>query len=137
MSSIRSKDTKPEIAFRKILFSKGVRYRIYPKDLPGKPDIIFRSSQIAIFIHGCFWHQHENCKDALLPSSRKGYWLPKLEKNIQRDKDAISSLKKMGWEIYVIWECFFKDKELIEHLANKIASTVKKRLKEKTADPTH
>ncbi len=120
MAHIKGKNTKPELAIRKILFSKGLRYRLHPKDLPGKPDIVFRSSRVAIFVNGCFWHQHKNCKDASVPSSRKDYWLPKLERNAQRDSEAVASLEKMGWEVHIIWECFFKDSELIEKMAKRI-----------------
>lgn len=141
MSHIKGKNTKPELAIRKILFSKGLRYRIHPKDLPGKPDIIFRSSKIAIFVNGCFWHQHKNCKDAFIPSSKKDYWLPKLDRNVQRDREAATSLEKMGWEVHVIWECFFKDNELIEKMVNRISISVKTRSKavrkKKIIEPAH
>ncbi len=126
MSHIRGKNTKPELALRKLLFSKGLRYRLHPKDLPGKPDIVFRSSRIAIFVNGCFWHQHKGCKDAFIPSTRKDYWLPKLSRNIERDKEAISKLKKMGWKVYVIWECFFKNEEVLNDMIDQIENSVKK-----------
>lgn len=139
MSHIKGKNTKPELAIRKILFSKGLRYRLHIKDLPGKPDIVFRSSRVAIFVNGCFWHQHKNCKDAFVPSSRKDYWLPKLERNVQRDSEAVASLGKMGWEVHVIWECFFKDSELIKKMAERIFISVKTRSKaittKKRAEP--
>lgn len=127
MSHIKGKNTKPELAIRKILFSKGLRYRLHPKDLPGKPDIVFRPSRVAIFVNGCFWHQHKNCKDAFVPSTRKKYWTEKLAKNVQRDRESIDSLKKLGWEVHVIWECYFKDNELIESLVRKIFVSVKRR----------
>lgn len=127
MSRIKSKNTKPEMVVRKILFSKGIRYRLHAKDLPGKPDIVVRPSRVAVFVHGCFWHQHENCKDAFVPSTRQDYWLPKLEKNTQRDEKAVNCLKEMGWFVYIIWECFIKDDNKLDDLINKIISSVKAR----------
>ncbi len=129
MSNIRGKNTKPELTIRKMLFSRGLRYRLHSKDLPGKPDIVFRSPRLAIFVNGCFWHQHKNCKDAFIPSSRKDYWIPKLEKNVQRDYTAIANLERMGWEVHVIWECFLKHSELIEKFGEKISVSVKIRSK--------
>lgn len=130
MSRIRGKNTKPELAIRKLLFSKGLRYRIHPKGIPGKPDIVFRSSRVAIFVNGCFWHQHKNCKDAFVPSTRKQYWLPKLARNVERDSEVIANLQKLGWEVHVIWECYFKDSKLVESLVISIFASVKMRSKQ-------
>jgi len=127
MSRIKSKNTKPERIVRKILFSKGLRYRLHAKDLPGKPDIIFRPSKVAVFVHGCFWHQHKNCKDAFVPSTRQDYWLPKLKKNAQRDEKAIKCLNEMEWKVYIIWECFIKDDTKLNDLIEKIIYSVKDR----------
>jgi DNA mismatch endonuclease (patch repair protein) len=105
MSRIRGKDTEPELVLRKFVFSLGHRYRLHGKNLPGKPDIIFPSKKKAIFMHGCFWHQHENCSVSHQPKSNLDYWMPKLKRTIERDKEHIKALKKLGWKTLVIWEC--------------------------------
>lgn len=127
MSRIKSKNTKSELVVRKILFSKGLRYRLHAKDLPGKPDIIFRPSKVAVFVHGCFWHHHKNCKDAFIPSTRQNYWLPKLEKNVQRDEQAIKCLKEMDWKVYAVWECQIKDDCKLNDLIDEIVTSVEAR----------
>lgn len=110
MSRIRAKDTKPELLIRKYLFSKGFRYRVNVKKLPGKPDIVLPKYKTVIFIHGCFWHGHENCKIAHLPQTRTDYWEAKIQKNIARDFTNHEKLKKAGWNIMTIWECQLKPK---------------------------
>lgn len=108
MSRIRSSDTWPELAVRKLLFSMGYRYRLHPKDLPGKPDIVFPKKKKAIFVHGCFWHSH-GCKRGQPPKSRLEYWLPKLENNKKRDTQTIAALETMGWKTLIVWQCQIKD----------------------------
>ena len=110
MRSIKSRDTKPEIYLRKFLFSNGLRYKVAYKTLPGKPDIAFVSKKLAIFIHGCFWHQHKNCKITNEPESNSTFWKKKFDANIKRDKNNISLIKSMGWKVLVIWECQILDK---------------------------
>lgn len=107
MSNIRSKGMAPEMAVRRLVHGMGYRYRLHRKDLPGKPDLVFASRRKAIFVHGCFWHQHDDpaCKIARKPKSNKGYWDSKLERNKTRDKEHLESLKKLGWDVLVIWEC--------------------------------
>ncbi len=105
MSQIRSKNTKPEVLVRKFLFSNGFRYRIHDKRLPGKPDIILPKYKAAIFVNGCFWHAHENCRFHVLPKSNTTYWFPKIEKNVQRDSINYSRLIALGWKVIVVWEC--------------------------------
>ena len=109
MSRIRSKNTKPELIVRKVLHNSGIRYRLYAKDLPGKPDLSNKSKGFAIFVNGCFWHQHEGCKRANIPKSNKDYWVPKLERNVNRQKDNIQSLHDMGMKAHIIWECEVKN----------------------------
>mgnify|MGYP001324752802 CR=1 FL=1 len=104
MSRIRSKNTKPEMIVRSFLFSKGFRYRLHNRKLPGKPDIVLKKHRTAIQVRGCFWHQH-GCKFSNSPKSNKSYWLPKLEKNKERDKLNDKKIKKLGWKLIVIWEC--------------------------------
>ena len=117
MRKIGSKNTKPELLVRKLLHCKGIRFRLHAKDLPGKPDISNKSKSFAIFVNGCFWHQHEGCKRANTPKSNKEYWVPKLERNVKRQKENIKSLIEMGMKPHIIWECEVKDIN-IEELLN-------------------
>lgn len=105
MRRIRSKDTQPELALRRSLYSLGLRYRIHPRELPGKPDIVFKSKKLAVFVHGCFWHQHPGCIQASDPRTNRAYWVPKLQRNVQRDRDHIETLEAAGFRVVVLWEC--------------------------------
>lgn len=105
MTAIKGKDTKPEIAVRKLLHSLGYRYRLHKKDLPGKPDIVLPKHKTTIFVHGCFWHQHEKCCRAILPKSNINYWIPKLERNKHKFEEDKKALEDMGWIVYTVWEC--------------------------------
>lgn len=105
MSKISGKETKPEILVRKYLFSKGFRYRKNVKTLPGKPDIVLPKYKTVIFVNGCFWHGHKNCKKANLPTTNVNFWKEKIDKNIVRDKKNIHDLKKMGYNVIIIWQC--------------------------------
>lgn len=111
MRRIRSTDTTPERAVRSIVSRLGFRYRLHAKDLPGKPDLVFRSRKKIIFVNGCFWHFHQECGTAHFPKSRLDYWIPKLERNKRRDGINHSKLKELGWAILVVWECEVKDTE--------------------------
>jgi len=111
MAKVRSKDTKPEMVVRRLIYSLGYRYRLHRKDLPGKPDLVFYQRKKVIFIHGCFWHEH-NCRAGLKkPKSNQDYWIPKLRRNVQRDKENRDLLVKLGWKVLIIWECELKNKE--------------------------
>ena len=105
MRRVRSDETRPEQILRKALFSRGWRYRKNVKKLHGKPDLVFAKAKVVVFVHGCFWHQHEGCKAADRPKSRQDYWQKKLERNIARDLEIQERLKKEGWHVIVIWEC--------------------------------
>lgn len=105
MAKIRGDETQPEIVVRKFLFSKGYRFRKNVKTLPGKPDIVLPKYKAVIFIHGCFWHKHKNCKKAQLPETRKEFWEKKISGNVERDKKNIRQLKKTGWQVIVLWQC--------------------------------
>jgi len=105
MASVRATETKPEIIVRKFLFSKGFRYRKNDKSLPGSPDIVLNKYKTVIFVHGCFWHGHKDCKDTILPKSNKAYWEKKIESNINRDKRKEAELKKNAWRVLIIWTC--------------------------------
>lgn len=118
MAKIASKNTKPEMVVRRLLHSLGYRYRLHRKDLPGKPDLVFPSRRAVIFVHGCFWHLHPDpaCRDARLPTSRQEYWLPKLQRNVERDKYAQEALLKDGWKVLTIWDCETKAVDLPQRL---------------------
>lgn len=108
MSRIRSKDTKPEMLVRRFLFSKGFRYRLHDKKLPGKPDIVLPKYKTVIFIHGCFWHGHKGCRYYVVPQTRTDWWLNKINGNISKDNAAAATLKVLGWHILEVWECELK-----------------------------
>ena len=109
MSQIRGKDTKPELIVRKILFKNGYRYRLHSNKVIGKPDIIFEKRKKIIFVHGCFWHRHANCKYSTLPKTNKSFWNRKFDDNVRRDKYVREQLLEMGYELMVIWECQTKN----------------------------
>ena len=117
MSAIKSKNTKPEIKVRKILHSMGYRFRLHSKDLPGSPDIVLPKYKTVIFVHGCFWHRHENCKYASTPKTRKEFWNKKFTENKKRDSEIQEKIKILDWRSVVIWECETKN---IENLRDKI-----------------
>jgi DNA mismatch endonuclease (patch repair protein) len=110
MSRVRSKNTRPELVVRKALFANGFRYRIHDKRLLGKPDIVLKKYRTLIFIHGCFWHGHVNCKYSIIPKTRTKWWADKISSNKVNDTKAISQLKKEGWNVIVIWGCQLKPK---------------------------
>ena len=105
MSGIRSKDTKPEFAVRSYLHAQGMRYRLHVKSLPGTPDLVFAKYRCCLFVHGCFWHQHEGCRLAAMPSTRPSFWRQKLAGNVARDRLANERLMEAGWRVVEIWEC--------------------------------
>jgi len=109
MSRIRSTNTKPEKIVRSLLHQMGYRFRLHRKDLPGKPDIVLPKYKTVILVHGCFWHHHKNCKRSNWPKSNQDYWIPKIERNIERDKENKRLLKENGWKVVVVWECEVKD----------------------------
>ncbi|NLF84439.1 MAG: DNA mismatch endonuclease Vsr [Candidatus Gastranaerophilales bacterium] len=121
MSAIKAKNTKPEIAVRKILFSMGYRYRLQSKDLPGKPDIVLPKYKTVIFVHGCFWHQHQDCKYAVMPESNRDFWKNKLKGNIKRDKENLKKLQELGWKVITVWECQLKN---IDKLKERLTSQI-------------
>lgn len=108
MASIRARDTEPEMIVRRIAFGLGYRYRLYRKDLPGRPDLTFSRLHKVIFVHGCFWHHHD-CRAGRTPSSNLDYWIPKLNGNVARDKRHLKELRKLGWKCLVIWQCQLKE----------------------------
>ena len=120
MKRIRSTDTKPEMRVRRLVHNMGYRYRLHARDLPGRPDLVFRSRRRVIFVHGCFWHRHEGCSSNRMPKSpeRLGYWRDKLNGNAQRDRQNHLKLRQDGWEVLVVWECETKDS--LDHMLRRI-----------------
>lgn len=113
MRSIRSSDTKPELVVRRLLHRLGFRFRLHDKKLPGTPDIVLPRHRAAIFVHGCFWHHHSGCKHAKIPRKRETYWIPKLARTQQRDRNALAALSKEGWRTLVVWECSTANQEAL------------------------
>jgi len=118
MSRIRGKNTKPEMIVRKFLFSKGYRYRLHDKNLPGKPDIILPKYKTVIFIHGCFWHGHEGCRYYVIPKTRTDWWVEKINRNKEKDEESRDKLTRADWRILTIFECELKGKKQEETLNN-------------------
>lgn len=123
MRKIKSTNTKPEKVLRSFLWSKGYRYRINYKKLPGTPDIVLTKYNIVIFIHGCFWHGHENCKIAHIPKTNVDYWENKINRNKERDKNTTMQLLAMGWNVITIWECEINTSNM-ENLISKIQNII-------------
>lgn len=111
MARVRSKNTRPELLVRKLVFGLGYRYRLHKRTLPGSPDLVFAPREKVIFVHGCFWHRHSRCALARLPKSRIDFWVPKLEGNRLRDEKNKRALTRMGWKVLTIWECQLADKD--------------------------
>ena len=124
MSKISSKDTKPEILVRKFLFSKGFRYRINVKTLPGKPDIVLPKYKTIIFVNGCFWHGH-NCKKGKLPSSNTDFWKEKISNNKSRDAKNSDLLVNLGWKVIIIWQCEISKIDNRTKILNKLLEDIK------------
>ena len=124
MARVKSKNTKPEIFLRKLLWHKGFRYRVNYKNLPGSPDIYLPKHKTAIFVNGCFWHMHENCKSSSIPKNNHEFWKNKLEGNVKRDKKNYAKLESMGIKVIVVWGCeikqMMKDEIKIENLLHTI-----------------
>jgi len=123
MSRIKGKNTKPEMLVRKFLHAQGFRYRLHDKKLPGKPDIVLPKYRTVIFVHGCFWHGHENCKYYVIPKTRTDWWLNKINVNIANDEKAILALKKEGWKIITLWECDLKPAK-VEKILHKLFTSL-------------
>lgn len=114
MSRIRSKNTSPEMRVRSLVHASGIRFRKHDHNLPGKPDLANRRKRWAIFVHGCFWHSHDGCSLASRPKSNAAYWAPKLKGNVERDSQKIFELERLGYRVFVIWECETRDTRVLE-----------------------
>lgn len=113
MRRIKSTGMKPELLVRSLVHRMGYRFRLHRRDLPGKPDLVFAPRRKVIFVHGCFWHGHDDpaCRDGRTPRSNESYWLPKLARNKERDAASVAALEASGWGVLVIWECETRDAE--------------------------
>lgn len=117
MSQVHSSSTKPELKLRRALWSLGFRYRVNVNRLPGSPDIILPKYRTAIFVHGCFWHGHKDCKNASMPKTNTDYWTSKITRNQERDQEAWRQLEAKGWFVIIVWECQLKKAVLDETIA--------------------
>lgn len=120
MQMIKGTNTKPELLLRKSLFAKGFRYRINVKKLPGRPDLVLPKYKTVIFVHGCFWHGHENCRYFVVPKSNTEFWTEKILGNKQRDFKSTVKLKELGWTVITVWECELKKDKIEETIINLI-----------------
>lgn len=116
MTAIKSSGTSPELRTRSAVRKLGYRFKTVDNTLPGKPDIVLRREKVVIFVHGCFWHQHKGCSRCFMPKSNKKYWRTKLERNVQRFRAVRRALNRLGWSVFVIWECQTKDEERLERV---------------------
>lgn len=123
MSRISGRDTKPEIIVRKLIHRLGLRFRLHVRALPGSPDIVLPRHKKIVFVHGCFWHGHENCKRSKRPSTNIGFWDKKIAENIERDKEITAKLKELGWNTLTIWQCETKDQEKLSVLLREFLCT--------------
>ena len=124
MAAIKWKDTKPEMIVRKYLFSRGLRFRVQVRKLPGNPDIVLPKYKTVIFVNGCFWHGHEGCKYFRLPKSNIEFWKEKIERNIERDRESMQALLVLGWKVIRVWECELRNKANREEMLNKIYNSI-------------
>ena len=119
MSRIRGKDTTPEKMVRSLLHRMGCRFRLHGKKLPGRPDIVLPKHKTVVFVHGCFWHRHRGCKNCTTPTNNRSFWVKKLEGNVARDMVQRRTLRKLGWQVVVVWECELSRLNLLERRLNK------------------
>ena len=130
MSRIRARDTLPELRVRRTLHKMGYRYRLHRKDLPGKPDIVLPKWKTVIHVHGCFWHGH-TCCEGRVPKTNRGYWRPKLKRNIRRDSEHSAELRRLGWNQIVVWECETGSLERLERHLRRELGRVQRRCRTK------
>ncbi|MEM7560080.1 MAG: very short patch repair endonuclease [Planctomycetota bacterium] len=111
MSSIRGANTKPEMVLRRLLHASGLRYRLFARELPGKPDLVFSGKRAVVFVNGCFWHRHEGCHWCTVPATNASFWKEKFESNVARDIRNTANLHELGWRVATVWECALKGEE--------------------------
>lgn len=129
MARVRNKDTGPELRVRRFLFAQGLRFRLHVADLVGKPDIVLRGKKIAIFVHGCFWHRHPDCKSSRTPKTRVAFWENKFSGNVKRDVITVKRLREEGWNTITFWECQTRDVIKLQELADTLRAipTIRRR----------
>lgn len=135
MARIKGKDTRPEVALRKVLHGLGLRYRLSGAGLPGRPDLVFPRYKAVIFVNGCFWHRHAGCSIATTPKSNTAFWLEKFEKNVARDAQVAEVLKELGWRVFVAWECELGSAKKAQATGERLAGLVHERPKGIPAEP--
>ena len=113
MAAVRGRDTKPELLIRRLVHGLGYRFKLHRRDLPGRPDLVLPRLKVCIFVHGCFWHHHPGCKHATTPSSNVIFWTQKFAQNSARDAQAELTLRDVGWEVIVVWECETRENEML------------------------
>lgn len=125
MSRIRGRDTLPELALRRLLHAAGFRYRLHVAGLPGHPDVVLPRYRAVIFVHGCFWHRHENCRVATMPKSNTAFWMDKFERNVARDAATRAKLESAGWRVRIVWECSLSTKPRAVATAEEVARWIR------------
>lgn len=120
MSGITGRNTKPEVIVRRYLHSRGLRFRLHGRRLPGTPDLLLHKYRAAVQVHGCFWHRHKNCRFAYIPKSSRAFWTAKFEANVARDQRQRRALARLGWRVFIIWECQTRQTKRLEALYNSI-----------------
>ena len=123
MAGIQGRDTVPEVVVRRTAHRLGFRFRLYRKDLPGRPDLVFPRYRVVVLVHGCFWHRHEGCRYAYTPQSRVEFWTEKFRQNVARDRRTEDALRRLGWRVLVIWECETRDDAVVAHRLKRILRT--------------
>jgi len=121
MGRIKGRNTIPEKRVRSLLHRLGYRFSLRPRDLPGKPDVVLPARKVAVFVHGCFWHRHDGCRNSVLPKTRSDFWLAKLNGNVERDRRNTAALRCLGWRVLIVWECEIADEK---RLSKKIIETI-------------
>ncbi|MGO4722929.1 MULTISPECIES: very short patch repair endonuclease [unclassified Inquilinus] len=124
MALIRSGGTLPEVLLRRALHGLGLRFVLHKKELPGRPDLVFPKHRAVVFVHGCFWHRHSNCKVASTPKSNTRYWQDKFDRNVERDVRVQTQLLALGWRVFVVWECELRSRLLVRDVAERLASAI-------------
>ena len=120
MAGIRGKNTKPEMTLRRALHARGLRYRLHEGDISGRPDLVFPKHRAAVFVHGCFWHQHKGCRYATTPATRAEFWKRKFVANLQRDLAVREELAESGWRAAIVWECALRRPDLVPAVTDSV-----------------
>lgn len=135
MAKVRGKHTAPEMTVRRLAHRLGLRFRLHRKDLPGKPDLVFPGRRLAVFVHGCFWHRHHGCKRATMPATREAFWRAKFDATVERDRDNLDELQRLGWKTLVLWECELKGEAEVARRLSAAAATTDKGLAHRLLRP--